>query len=297
MGKGKKVQPEDAPDIKGKETKENHPKMNGEGLCCGQTTIRSFLSPAKPRSPLVDHSLLPDAKCSSKHSAQKEPDRKGEGRLDVLPEGEEAGSPGRARGTEEVLAGEEEEEQTSETSGKRQFPEPKVTDYFPIRRSSRKSRAELKSEEHRQIEDLIQKGVEDGLEVRHIEGKGRGVFADGSFRKGQFVVEYHGDLLEIRDAKRREEEYGKDPATGCYMYYFQYHNKTYCVDATKETERVGRLINHSKNGNCQTKLHGIDGRPHLILVASRDIEKGEELLYDYGDRSKESIAAHPWLKH
>ncbi|XP_061115656.1 lysine methyltransferase 5Ab isoform X2 [Conger conger] len=293
-----------------------------EGLCCGQTTIRSFLSPAKPRSPLVDHSLLPDAKCSSKHSAQKEPDRKGEGRLDVLPEGEEAGSPGRARGTEEVLAvplprgSESRPDRTGTPQGKgpgrrgrrrRNKPQKpaendnsqnrKVTDYFPIRRSSRKSRAELKSEEHRQIEDLIQKGVEDGLEVRHIEGKGRGVFADGSFRKGQFVVEYHGDLLEIRDAKRREEEYGKDPATGCYMYYFQYHNKTYCVDATKETERVGRLINHSKNGNCQTKLHGIDGRPHLILVASRDIEKGEELLYDYGDRSKESIAAHPWLKH
>jgi len=27
----------------------------------------------------------------------------------------------------------------------------------------------------------------------------------------------------------------------------------------------------------------------------RDIEPGEELLYDYGDRSKESLEAHPWL--
>lgn len=69
------------------------------------------------------------------------------------------------------------------------------------------------------------------------------------------------------------------------------------VDATKETGRMGRLINHSKTGNCQTKLHDINGTPHLILVASRDIDKGEELLYDYGDRSKASIAAHPWLKY
>lgn len=72
---------------------------------------------------------------------------------------------------------------------------------------------------------------------------------------------------------------------------------SFSVDATKETDRLGRLINHSKNGNCQTKLHDINGIPHLILVASRDIEEGEELLYDYGDRSKASIAAHPWLKH
>lgn len=69
------------------------------------------------------------------------------------------------------------------------------------------------------------------------------------------------------------------------------------VDATKESNRMGRLINHSKNGNCQTKLHDINGVPHLILVASRDIDEGEELLYDYGDRSKASIAAHPWLKY
>lgn len=71
----------------------------------------------------------------------------------------------------------------------------------------------------------------------------------------------------------------------------------YSIDSTKETGRLGRLVNHSKNGNCQTRLHPIDGTPHLILVASKDISIDEELLYDYGDRSKASISAHPWLKH
>lgn len=72
---------------------------------------------------------------------------------------------------------------------------------------------------------------------------------------------------------------------------------SYSIDATKESGRLGRLINHSKNGNCQTRLHAIDETPHLILVASRDIKAEEELLYDYGDRSKASISAHPWLKN
>ncbi|TMS08777.1 N-lysine methyltransferase KMT5A-A [Larimichthys crocea] len=173
----------------------------------------------------------------------------------------------------------------------------KVTDYYPIRRSSRKSKTELKCEEKKHIDDLITKGIEEGMEVQHIEGKGRAVFATRCFQKGEYVVEYHGDLLQITDAKQREAEYAQNPATGCYMYYFQYLCKTYCVDATKETGRMGRLINHSKTGNCQTKLHDINGVPHLILVASRDIDEGEELLYDYGDRSKASIAAHPWLKY
>ncbi|ELK26303.1 N-lysine methyltransferase SETD8 [Myotis davidii] len=130
-----------------------------------------------------------------------------------------------------------------------------------------------------------------------IDGKGRGVIATKQFSRGDFVVEYHGDLIEITDAKKREALYAQDPSTGCYMYYFQYLSKTYCVDATRETNRLGRLINHSKCGNCQTKLHDIDGVPHLILIASRDIEAGEELLYDYGDRSRASIEAYPWLKH
>ncbi|XP_072228283.1 N-lysine methyltransferase KMT5A-A [Leuresthes tenuis] len=173
----------------------------------------------------------------------------------------------------------------------------KVTDFFPIRRSSRKSKTELKCEQKKLIDDLIINGIEEGMEVQNIEGKGRAVFATRCFQKGDYVVEYHGDLLQITDAKKREAEYAQNPATGCYMYYFQYLCKTYCVDATKETGRMGRLINHSKNGNCQTKLHDINGIPHLILVASRDIDKDEELLYDYGDRSKASIAAHPWLKY
>ncbi|XP_028313255.1 lysine methyltransferase 5Ab isoform X2 [Gouania willdenowi] len=173
----------------------------------------------------------------------------------------------------------------------------KVTDYYPIRRSNRKTKSELKNEEHKFIDELIKTGVEEGMQVKHMEGKGRGIFAIDGFRKGDFVVEYHGDLLELAEAKTREAQYAQDPDTGCYMYYFQYQSKTYCVDATRESSRLGRLINHSKNGNCHTRLHPIDGTPHLILVASRDIAAEEELLYDYGDRSKASVLAHPWLKH
>lgn len=65
------------------------------------------------------------------------------------------------------------------------------------------------------------------LQVKHIEGKGRGVFALNGFQKGDFVVEYHGDLLELSEAKKREAQYAEDPRTGCYMYYFQYQTKTY----------------------------------------------------------------------
>ena len=71
---------------------------------------------------------------------------------------------------------------------------------------------------------------------------------------------------------------------------------TSSIDATSESGKLGRLLNHSRNGNCHTKVVEIGKRPHLILVASQEIAEGEELLYDYGDRSKSSIESHPWLK-
>ena len=67
------------------------------------------------------------------------------------------------------------------------------------------------------------------------------------------------------------------------------------LDATRPTQYLGRLLNHSRRGNCKTRVIGINNRPYLILEAARDIEVGEELLYDYGDRSPESLEAYPWL--
>ncbi|XP_034403487.1 N-lysine methyltransferase KMT5A-A [Cyclopterus lumpus] len=245
-------------------------------LHCAQTCLRSPAEPPLPLGNSLSHAPL--------HVANNNNSNSSSAALHCL----------QRRGVRLKVKG---KKSTLRIAGGKNSQNRKVTDYYPIRRSSRKSKTELKCEEKKLIDDLITKGIEEGMEVQHIEGKGRAVFATRCYQKGDYVVEYHGDLLEITDAKSREAEYAQNPSTGCYMYYFQYLSKTYCVDATRESGRKGRLINHSKNGNCQTKLHDINGAPHLILVASRDVDEGEELLYDYGDRSKASIAAHPWLKY
>lgn len=69
----------------------------------------------------------------------------------------------------------------------------------------------------------------------------------------------------------------------------------FSVDATPESDRLGRLVNHSRNGNLSTKTVVIGTEPHLVLIAKEDIQPGEEVTYDYGDRSKESLRHHPWL--
>ena len=78
------------------------------------------------------------------------------------------------------------------------------------------------------------------------------------------------------------------------------HLNNYFIDsvaATTESGRLGRLINHSrKQYNCIMRwFHTEDGIPRLIALASRNIEQDEEVLYDYGDRTKTSLASFSWL--
>ena len=63
--------------------------------------------------------------------------------------------------------------------------------------------------------------------VIQIEGKGRGVVATFPFTKGDFIVEYAGDLVNYTTAKKREVTYSADQRLGCYMYYFVHKDKHY----------------------------------------------------------------------
>ncbi|XP_032684278.1 histone-lysine N-methyltransferase PR-Set7 isoform X1 [Odontomachus brunneus] len=170
-----------------------------------------------------------------------------------------------------------------------------ITEYFPVRRSVRKCKKTVLEEKQRDIENKVVCQVEEGLEVRHFPGKGRGVITTREFAKGEYVVEYIGELISQAEAKIRENEYAQDQNTGCYMYYFQHRNQQYCVDATAETDKLGRLVNHSRNGNLIARIIEVNSIPHLVLTAKEDIPIGVEVTYDYGDRSRESIRHYPWL--
>lgn len=171
----------------------------------------------------------------------------------------------------------------------------KLTEYFPVRRSVRKTKKTVLEEKQKFLEEALRSEKEDGLVVHEFDGKGRGVIAEKPFFKGDFVVEYSGELIDINEAKLREQKYAQDQSTGCYMYYFKHKNQQYCIDATAETGRFGRLVNHSRNGNLITRTVFVDNRPRLVLIAKDSIEAGEEITYDYGDRSRESLKHHPWL--
>lgn len=172
--------------------------------------------------------------------------------------------------------------------------------YRTTRARSTHEKFAAKENKNKNIIDHIDKRTDPNhIERREdpMELKGRfGVFAKKHILKGAFVCEYAGDLIDRREAERRDQLY-EQTEKGSYMFYFNWSNKCYCLDATEPSKRLGRLVNHSrKKPNCKMEIFSHDNKPFLILTAIRDIDPNEELLYDYGERNKEAIKANPWLE-
>ncbi|XP_056437176.1 uncharacterized protein LOC130374432 isoform X2 [Gadus chalcogrammus] len=117
---------------------------------------------------------------------------------------------------------------------------------------------------------------------------GRGVFAIGSFSKGDFIVEYRGDLISEGEAQKRRIY---NPACSGFLYAFKLGGKTWCIDASKEDGSFGRLVNDDhRHPNARMKRIDIAGSTHLCLFALKDIKDGEEIAHNYGGEDC------PWRK-
>lgn len=133
------------------------------------------------------------------------------------------------------------------------------------------------------------------LQICTVPGKGRGVCAAARISKHSRVCEYDGELVVGTQAVLdREIQLGD--ADNSYLFLFQWQGTTACIDATAEDGTFGRLINHSRTrANLRPQRQVTHGVPRIVFVATRQIEAGEELLYDYGDRRPQSLAHFPWL--
>ena len=90
--------------------------------------------------------------------------------------------------------------------------------------------------------------------VVDITGKGRGVKASRPFSKGDFVVEYAGEVMDAGSGHAMEATYSMDMTKGSYSYYFLFNSKNFCLDATEESGRYGRLCPQGGGGCWHPKV-------------------------------------------
>lgn len=105
---------------------------------------------------------------------------------------------------------------------------------------------------------------------------GSGLFAREIIKKGQYVGEYTGVV------RRNDRRYFEPLNHYCYEYPVPDEiGRSFVIDATAGC--LTRFINHSSTPNLSSHYAYWDGFYHLIFLALRQIEPGEQLFFDYGE--------------
>ncbi|KAL5547602.1 hypothetical protein UlMin_002833 [Ulmus minor] len=106
---------------------------------------------------------------------------------------------------------------------------------------------------------------------------GWGVEAAESIKKGEFIIEYIGEVIDDAECEKRlwDMKY-----TGVQNFYMCEIRKDFTIDATYKGN-LSRFLNHSCDPNCLLSKWDVEGETRVGVFAARSIEVGEPLTYDY----------------
>lgn len=109
------------------------------------------------------------------------------------------------------------------------------------------------------------------------ENRGWGLAAGQFIRKGQFVIEYLGEVFntDSEQGRSRLEKYKTQPCT--YLMSTS-HNEV--IDPARKGN-MARFINHSCDPNCETQKWNVMGEVCVGIFAKKNINEDEELTFDY----------------
>ncbi|XP_044475378.1 histone-lysine N-methyltransferase ASHH1-like [Mangifera indica] len=109
------------------------------------------------------------------------------------------------------------------------------------------------------------------------DGRGWGLSADENIKAGQFIIEYCGEVISCKEARRRSHAYEIQGLKDAYIISL---NTAESIDATTKGSHA-RFINHSCQPNCETRKWNVLGEIRVGIFAKQDISIGTELGYDY----------------
>ncbi|KAK7903749.1 histone methyltransferase set1 [Exophiala xenobiotica] len=104
-----------------------------------------------------------------------------------------------------------------------------------------------------------------------------GLYSLERIQASEMIIEYVGEKIRQEIADLREIKYTESGIGSSYLFRI---DEGTVVDATKKGG-IARFINHSCSPNCTAKIIRVGGTKRIVIYALRDIEKDEELTYDY----------------
>uniref|UniRef100_A0A3Q1JFQ7 Histone-lysine N-methyltransferase NSD3 n=1 Tax=Anabas testudineus TaxID=64144 RepID=A0A3Q1JFQ7_ANATE len=114
-------------------------------------------------------------------------------------------------------------------------------------------------------------------EVIKTEGRGWGLRTNQALKKGDFVKEYVGEVIDSEECQQRIKRAHENHMTNFYMLTL---TKDRVIDAGPKGNS-SRFMNHSCSPNCETQKWTVNGDVRIGLFALCDIEAGTELTFNY----------------
>ncbi|XP_061781091.1 histone-lysine N-methyltransferase NSD2 [Nerophis lumbriciformis] len=108
-------------------------------------------------------------------------------------------------------------------------------------------------------------------------GKGWGLISLRDIKKGEFVNEYIGELVDEDECRARIKYAHENNITDFYMLTI---DKDRIIDAGPKGN-YSRFMNHSCQPNCETQKWTVNGDTRVGLFAVCDIPSGTELTFNY----------------
>ncbi|XP_051807346.1 histone-lysine N-methyltransferase NSD2 [Acanthochromis polyacanthus] len=108
-------------------------------------------------------------------------------------------------------------------------------------------------------------------------GKGWGLISLRDIKKGEFVNEYIGELIDEEECRARIKYAHENNITDFYMLTI---DKDRIIDAGPKGN-YSRFMNHSCQPNCETQKWTVNGDTRVGLFAVCDIPSGTELTFNY----------------
>ncbi|KAM7391350.1 hypothetical protein PAMP_022046 [Pampus punctatissimus] len=114
-------------------------------------------------------------------------------------------------------------------------------------------------------------------EVIKTDGRGWGLRNNQALRKGDFVTEYVGEVIDSEECQQRIKRAHENHVTNFYMLTL---TKDRVIDAGPKGNS-SRFMNHSCSPNCETQKWTVNGDVRIGLFTLCDIEAGTELTFNY----------------
>ncbi|XP_056616168.1 histone-lysine N-methyltransferase NSD2 isoform X3 [Triplophysa dalaica] len=108
-------------------------------------------------------------------------------------------------------------------------------------------------------------------------GKGWGLLSMRDIKKGEFVNEYVGELIDEEECRARIKYAQENDISHFYMLTI---DKDRIIDAGPKGN-YSRFMNHSCQPNCDTQKWTVNGDTRVGLFAVCDIPAGTELTFNY----------------